>query len=137
MEKSNRGAVVKLDHKWSDLGNFDALYDEIEKDEKGNVIYDSDDVLIDSTDNLVYLKGGKIVSLIDVNDMVVVDTSDALLVCLRGSSQRVKDVVTALKDSGDKRAFTRLCTDHGGRIRSLRVQRGTRSRISWSCRRGP
>ena len=104
MEKSTRVAVVKLDHKWSDLGNFDALYDEIEKDEKGNVIYECDDVLIDSTDNLIYSKAGKIVSLIDVNDMVVVDTPDALLVCPRGSSQRVKDIVTALKDSGDERA---------------------------------
>ena len=104
MEKSNRVAVVKLDHKWSDLGNFDALYDENKKDEQGNVVYDCDDVLIDSTDNLIYSKPNKIVSLIDVNDMVVVDTPDALLVCPRKSSQKVKDVVTALKDANDERA---------------------------------
>ena len=104
MEKSNRVAVVKLDHKWSDLGNFDALYDENEKDEQGNVVYDCDNVLIDSTDNLIYSKPNKIVSLIDVNDMVVVDTPDALLICPRKSSQKVKDVVTALKDANDERA---------------------------------
>ena len=94
MEKSNRGAVVKLDHKWSDLGNFDALYDEIEKDEKGNVIYDSDDVLIDSIDNLVYLKGGEIVSLIDVNDMVVVDTPDGvdqIIITIKGYYREFRD----------------------------------------------
>lgn len=105
MEISNRVAVVKLDHKWSDLGNFDALYDEYDKDERGNVIYDCDDALIDSTDNLIYSKVGKVVSLIDVHDMVVVDTSDALLVCPRRSSQKVKDVVIALKDANDERAY--------------------------------
>jgi len=105
MERSKRVAVVKLDYKWSDLGNFDALYDENEKDEQRNVIYDCDDVLIDSTDNLIYSKPDKVVSLIDVYDMVVVDTPDALLVCPRKSSQRVKDVVTALKDANDERAY--------------------------------
>jgi len=105
MEKSKLVAVVKLDHKWSDLGNFDALYGENEKYEQGNVVYDCDDVLIDSTDNLIYSKPDKIVSLIDIHDMVVVDTPDALLVCPRKSSQRVKDVVTALKDANDERAY--------------------------------
>lgn len=105
MERSNQVAVVKLDHKWSDLGNFDALYDENEKDEHGNVVYDCDCVPIDSTDNLIYSKPNKIVSLIDVHDMVVVDTPDALLVCPRKSSQRVKDIVTALKDANDERAY--------------------------------
>ena len=105
MEISDRVAVVKLDHKWSDFGNFDALYDEYDKDERGNVIYGCDDALIDSTDNLIYSKAGKVVSLIDVHDMIVVDTSDALLVCPRGSSQKVKDVVTALKDANDGRAY--------------------------------
>ncbi len=105
MEKSKLVAVVKLDHKWSDLGNFDALYDENEKDGQGNVVYDCDDVLVDSTDNLIYSKPDKIVSLIDVHDMVVVDTPDALLVCPLKSSQSVKDVVTALKDADDERAY--------------------------------
>ena len=105
MERSKQVAVVKLDHKWSDLGNFDALYDEYDKDERGNVIYGCDDVLIDSTNNLIYSKADKVVSLIDVHDMVVVDTSDALLVCPRKSSQRVKDVVTILKDADDERAY--------------------------------
>ncbi|MDF1534716.1 MAG: mannose-1-phosphate guanylyltransferase/mannose-6-phosphate isomerase [Methanosarcinaceae archaeon] len=104
MERSNKVAVVKLDHKWSDLDNFDALYDENEKDVQGNVVYDCDDVLINSTDNLIYSKPNKIVSLIDVNDMVVVDTPDALLVCPRKSSQKVKDVVTVLKEANDERA---------------------------------
>lgn len=105
MEKSDRVAVVKIEQKWSDLGTFDAIYDEFEKDDAGNVIYDCDNVLINSNDNLIYSKPKKIVSLIDINDMVVVDTSDALLVCPRESSQKVKDIVITLKDNCDERAY--------------------------------
>ena len=105
MEKSDRVAVVKLDQKWSDLGNFAAIYDEFEKDSVGNVIHECDPLLLNSDGNLVYSKCGKIVSLIDVKDMVIVDTSDALLVCPKSSSQKVKDIVSALKDREDERAY--------------------------------
>lgn len=104
MEKSNRVAVVRLDQNWSDLGNFDAMYDEFEKDRSGNVVYGCDDLLINSEQNLIYSKPNKLVSLIDVNEMVVVDTPDALLVCPRSSSQKVKEVVAALKNKNDDRA---------------------------------
>lgn len=105
MEKSSRVAVVRLEEKWSDLGNFDAMYDEFDKDGSGNVVYGCDKALVDSADNLVYSRPKKLVSLIDVNEMVVVDTPDALLVCPRSSSQKVKEVVTALKDKNDERAY--------------------------------
>lgn len=105
MEKSARVAVVRLDGRWSDLGNFSAMYDEFEKDASGNAVYGCDNVLIDSTGNLIYSRPNKLVSLIDVNDMVVVDTQDALLVCPRSSSQKVKDVVTGLKRKNDERAY--------------------------------
>jgi mannose-1-phosphate guanylyltransferase/mannose-6-phosphate isomerase len=105
MEKSSMVAVVRLDEKWSDLGNFDAMYDELEKDSSGNVVYGCDNVSIGSTDNLIYSKPKKLVSLIDVSGMVVVDTPDALLVCPRSSSQKVKDLVSVLKNKGDERAY--------------------------------
>ncbi len=105
MEKSTRVAVVRLDEKWSDLGNFDAMYEELGKDAHRNAVYGCSDVLINSSGNLIYSKPKKLVSLIDVNDMVVVDTSDALLVCPRSSSQKVKDVVSSLKNKNDERAY--------------------------------
>ncbi|KGK98093.1 mannose-1-phosphate guanyltransferase [Methanococcoides methylutens] len=103
MEKSNNVAVVKLNYNWSDLGNFSAIYDELEKDSKGNVVYACDHVSLNSRNNFVHSKTGKAVSLIDVNAMVVVDTPDALLVCPKGSSQKVKDIVSELKDKDDQR----------------------------------
>ena len=105
MEKSDRVAVVKLGQKWSDLGNFEAIYDELEKDSVGNVVHECDPMLLNSDGNLVYSKCGKIVSLIDVKDMVIVDTSDALLICPKSSSQKVKEIVSDLKSRNDERAF--------------------------------
>ena len=104
MEKSGKVAVVKLEHSWNDLGNFSALYDEFEKDESGNCINDCDSILLDSSENLVYSKPEKVVSLIDVKDLVVVDTRDALLICPKESSQKVKEVVSELKAREDERA---------------------------------
>ena len=104
MEKSDRVSVVRLNEKWSDLGNFDAIYDEFQKDESSNVTYDCDKVMIDSKNNLVFSKTNKLVSLIDTNNMIIVDTSDALLVCPRESNQKVKDVVAQLKAKKDSRA---------------------------------
>lgn len=105
MEKSNRVAVVRLDEKWSDLGNFDSVYDEFEKDNAKNAVYGCDDLLLDSTGNLIYSKPNKLVSLIDTNNMVIVDTQDALLVCPRSSSQKVKRLVSILKEKNDERVF--------------------------------
>jgi mannose-1-phosphate guanylyltransferase/mannose-6-phosphate isomerase len=103
MEKSNKVAVVKLDYKWSDLGDFSSIYKEFEKTDEDNVINNSDPAFINSKRNLVHSKSGKLVSLIDVNDLIVVDTSDALLICPMESSQKVKDVVNELKTRKDER----------------------------------
>lgn len=105
MEKSDCVAVVKLNEKWTDLGNFDAIYDEFEKDSSNNVCHDCDKVMINSTNNLVYSKANKLVSLIDISNTIVVDTPDALLVCPRGSNQRVKEIVEQLKARNDSRAY--------------------------------
>jgi mannose-1-phosphate guanylyltransferase/mannose-6-phosphate isomerase len=104
MEKSQKVAVVPLQYKWSDLGNFAALYDELDKDSDDNVVYDCELLPLDSQKNLVHSRTGKLVSLIDVNDMVVVDTPDALLISPKESSQKVKQIVNQLKERGDPRA---------------------------------
>jgi len=103
LEKSNRVAVVGLEIKWSDLGNFDAMYHEFDKDGVGNVVFGCDDASVDSTGNLIQSSKNKVVSLIGVENMVVMDTPDALLVCPRDRCQDVKDVVGALKEQDDER----------------------------------
>jgi mannose-1-phosphate guanylyltransferase/mannose-6-phosphate isomerase len=105
MEKSDKVAVVPLEYKWSDLGDFDSLFQETQKNDHGNASYYCDDISLNSNGNLIYSKKDKIVSLIDVQDMVVVDTPDALLVCPRKSCQKVKEIVTSLKSQNSEKAF--------------------------------
>jgi len=105
LEKSDNVAVMRLDVKWSDLGNFDAMYNEYEKDELGNVKFGCESISKDSSGNIIQSTKKKVVSLIDVDNMVVIDTPDALLVCPRSSSQKVKDIVDVLKNRNDERAF--------------------------------
>jgi mannose-1-phosphate guanylyltransferase len=106
MEKSTHVACVPCPPAmgWSDLGSYDALFDELSGSRNepgtllsGNVAIGSPEpVLVASRGNLV-VSSGKRVVLVDVSDLVIVDTPDALLVARRGSTQKVKDAVDALK----------------------------------------
>jgi len=95
MEKSDQVKVVASDIGWSDLGSFDALDEEMPRDENGNTIADNL-IAIQSRNNFIH-SSGRMVTLADVNDLIVVDTPDALLVSRKGSSQKIKDIVKELK----------------------------------------
>ena len=97
-------AVIPINIKWNDLGSFDAIYEVFEKDENENVVY-GENVVLNSKNNLIYGYDGKLVSLIGVNDLIVIDTRDVLLICNKGDSQKVKDVVKYLKQKGDERVL--------------------------------
>jgi len=102
MEKENDVAVVPLDCGWSDIGSWDALYETMKKDEGGNV-KKGDVHVVNGQNNLIYANGRLIVGL-DVNDLIIADTPDALLVAKRGSSQAVRDVVNLLKENSRREA---------------------------------
>jgi len=101
MEKTDKAAVVKLNSLWSDVGSFDSLYEIFDKDESGNAIR-GECIALSARNNLVY--GGRLTAIIGVENLVVVDTKDAVLVCRKNDSQRVKEVVEILKRKNDKRA---------------------------------
>ena len=105
MEKSDIVKMVALDASWSDLGSFDSLDEQLPKDTNGNTI-NSDLVQINSHNNLI-LSSGKKIALIDVDDLTVVDTKDALLISKKSSSQKVKNVVEILKEESSE-----LCNAH-------------------------
>jgi len=96
MEKSSKVKVVPSDIAWSDVGSFDALYDELPKDENGNT-QNPNHISIDSKNNLIYGNERKIAT-VDIEDCIIVDTGDALLISKKGSSQKVKNVVAKLKE---------------------------------------
>jgi len=102
MEKTNLVKVVPCDIGWSDMGSFDAMYQEfLNPKESSNAtvlrsIDTPDPIYIDSTNNLVVADKREI-ALVDVDELQVIDTSDAILIAKKGSSQKVKDVVSILK----------------------------------------
>ena len=96
MEKSSCVKVVPSDINWSDLGSFDALYDELPKDENGNTQNDKH-ISIDSKNNLI-VTHDKQIATIDIEDLIIIDTPDALLISKKGASQKVKEVVSKLKE---------------------------------------
>jgi len=101
MEKTDRAAVVPLETFWSDVGSFDALYEVMDKNSNGNAV-NGDCISIDSKNNLLYSE--RLIAAVGVEDLIVVDTKDAILVCSRRDSQKVKDVVKRLKERDDERA---------------------------------
>ncbi len=96
MEKSKKIKFVELNVEWNDVGSFDALDKEFEKDENGNTKRDNL-VAVNATNNFVFGKY-KTIALSHVDDLIVVDTPSALLVTKKGKSQSVRDVVKLLKE---------------------------------------
>jgi mannose-1-phosphate guanylyltransferase len=95
MEKSNLVKVVPADIGWSDLGSFDSLFDALPKDEMGNT--KSDNVIHLGSKNNLVIGGKRLISTIDVEDMIIVDTTDAIVVAKKGSTQKVKELVGEVK----------------------------------------
>ncbi|MBT5491737.1 mannose-1-phosphate guanylyltransferase/mannose-6-phosphate isomerase [bacterium] len=95
MEKSQKVKVVPSDIQWSDVGSFDALFEELPKDENNNTI-NKNLISIDSKNNLVYGDERKIAT-VDIEDLIIVDSGDALLISKKGSSQKVKQIVAQVR----------------------------------------
>ncbi len=95
MEKSSKVKVVPSDIDWSDVGSFDALYEELPKDENGNTKNEKY-YNIDSKNNLIYSKH-RYIATVDIEDTIIVDTGDVILISKKGSSQKVKEIVKQVK----------------------------------------
>jgi len=94
-ERSDRITTTSLDVVWNDVGSWAAMFEISKPDADGNV-FQGDVVAVGSTNTMVRSEG-RLVSVVGLDDIIVVDTPDALLVTRRHSSQKVKDVVEALK----------------------------------------
>ncbi len=102
IEKCENVIVVPVDIGWNDLGSFDSFYNVFKKDKYNNII-NGENILVDSSDNFIYSKNKKLVSVIGVKDLIIVDTDDVLLMCKKSQSQKVKNVVNTLKLNEDER----------------------------------
>lgn len=102
MEKTDNVSVVPIDIGWNDLGSFDSFYEVFDKDKNDNIV-NNENILIDSSKNLIHSEKGKIIVGLGIEDLIIIDKKDALLVCKKNHSQKVKDIVDILKKKNDKR----------------------------------
>jgi mannose-1-phosphate guanylyltransferase/mannose-6-phosphate isomerase len=108
MENTSMAAVIPVDPGWSDVGSWASLWEIADKDEFGNAVVG--DVVSVGTSN-TYIRGSdRLVATVGVEDMIIVDTPDAVLVAKRASAQDVKAVVDILSES-DRQELTHDGTD--------------------------
>ena len=95
LEHADNVAVVPVEMGWSDLGGWDSLYQQRDKDGEGNVIQ-GDVVAVNSRNNLLWSDHGTLATM-GLEDMVIVQTRDATMVCHRDQAADLKNLVTCLK----------------------------------------
>lgn len=98
LEKTDNILVIPADLGWNDVGSWSALDELLEKDKNGNVIR-GDSILLD-TRNSIFYSEERMIAAIGVEDLIIVETADALLVCRKSQSQDVRKVVDILKEKG-------------------------------------
>lgn len=94
--------VVPMSVGWSDVGAWDALWSLADKDADGNAA--RGDALFESTRNTLVHASDRLVACLGVEDLVVVETPDAVMVAHRGHTQDVKKIVARLKAEGREQA---------------------------------
>ena len=95
MEKTKRGIVIPLDVGWSDVGSWEVIWEHSKKDRDGN--YLEGKVHLENTKNSYLRSEDRLIVGIDLNDLIVVETKDAILISQKNSSQKVKNIVNNLK----------------------------------------
>ena len=89
------GVVLPLSAGWSDVGSWDALWQVLPKDPAGNVL--QGDVLLQDCQNTMAVSEGRLVACVGLQDLIVVETADAVLVVHKSKTQDVKKIVDSLK----------------------------------------
>ncbi|TWC35586.1 mannose-1-phosphate guanylyltransferase (GDP) /mannose-6-phosphate isomerase type 2 [Pseudomonas sp. SJZ079] len=98
MEKTSRACVVPLSAGWSDVGSWSSLWDVGARDANGNVL--KGDVLVENSHNCYVHGNSKLVTLLGMDDVVVVETKDAVMIARKDCAQDVKQLVASLDAAG-------------------------------------
>src|SRR5690606_20323920 len=135
MGKTDRARVLPVDLGWNDVGSWSALWDVSEQDADGNAGR-GDVIAVDSRNSYAWTR--RLVALVGVDDLVVVDTADAVLVARKDRVQEVKEVVARLK-AGDRShavlhrevhrpwgSYDSIDQDDGFQVKRIKVKPGGR-----------
>ncbi len=109
MERSTNTMVMPLDVSWSDVGSWDSVYDLMSKDPSQNVKIGN--VVDIDTKNCLIMGSKRLISTIGIEDLLIIETEDALFIGKKGHSQKVKNIVEELKKRNAKEPFDHL-TSH-------------------------
>ena len=108
MEKTQKAVVVPLDAGWNDVGSWSSLWECSQQDENNNVL--KGDVEIQNVKNAYIHSEHRLVSAIGVENLVIVETADAVMVASKDQAQDIKDIVAKLKKQSRSEAENhRLC----------------------------
>ncbi len=105
MEKAEQVMLVEMDVDWVDVGSWSALSNVLGKDAAGNTSAAAQVVTMDSRGNVLVCEDDHLIAAIGVDDLVIVHSPDATLICRRDQVQRIKELVARLEES-DKRRYT-------------------------------
>ena len=96
MEKTNNAAMVPLSSNWNDVGSWHALWESSVKDDNNNAT--TGDVLLEDCEGCYVHSSNRLVAAVGLKDAVIVETADAVMVTMRGHSQKVKNIVNQLTE---------------------------------------
>ncbi len=96
MEKTNKGVVLPLDAGWSDIGSWQALWENSDKDQNGNFIQGR--VLNHSSKNCYFSSDKRLIAGIGLKNLIVTETNDAILIADKSQTEKVKEIVKILKE---------------------------------------
>lgn len=102
MEKADKVAACSLSAGWSDIGDWSTLKDELTLKNKQNLI-NAEHIGIDTENTLVYGNKKKLIATIGIENLIIVDTENALLVCDKNRAQEVKKIVEKLEKKNERR----------------------------------
>lgn len=135
MERTDASGMLPVDIGWNDVGSWSALWSVSQQDGDGNA-YFGDVVTIDSRNSYAYAR--RLVAMVGVDDLVVVETDDAVMVAHKDKTQLVKDVVARLKDEQRSHAllhrevhrpwgsYDSIDSDRGFQVKRIKVKPGAR-----------
>tara|TARA_B100001093_G_scaffold256916_1_gene245688 strand:- start:40182 stop:41621 length:1440 start_codon:yes stop_codon:yes gene_type:complete len=96
MEKTDKGVVIPLDVGWSDIGSWESVWELSQKNENQNVIKGK--VILDNCEDCLAKSEHRLIAGIGLKNLIIIETSDSILISKKNETQRVKEIVSKLKE---------------------------------------
>lgn len=100
LEKAENVHVIPASFDWSDLGTWTSAWENFEKDNAQNAVAGDNTLMVDANGCIVHSTDKKLVLVGGINDLIVVNTPDALLICKKENEQQIKDYLVKVKEAG-------------------------------------